>query len=46
MQFQNSPVNAPITNFHVSNEGNNSTNTIVGNSNVIVNANFGLTINV
>ena len=47
MQFQNSPVNAPITNVHVSNEGNNnSTNTIVGNNNVIVNANFGLTINV
>lgn len=46
MQFQNSPVNAPITNVHVSNEGNNnSTNTIVGNSNVIINANFGLTIN-
>ena len=47
MQFQNSPVNAPITNVHVSNEGNNnSTNTIVGNNNVIVNANIGLTINV
>jgi len=46
MQFQSSPVNAPITNVHVSNEGNNnSTNTIVGNNNVIINANFGLTIN-
>ena len=47
MQFQNSPVNAPITNVHISNEGsNNSTNTIVGDNNVIINANFGITINV
>jgi hypothetical protein len=47
MQFQNSPVNAPITNVHISNEGNNnSNNTIVGDNNVIVNANFGITINV
>lgn len=46
MQFQNSPVNAPITNVHISNEGNNnSNNTIVGDNNVIVNANFGITIN-
>ena len=46
MQFQNSPVNAPITNVHVSNEGNNnSNNTIVGDNNVIINANFGITIN-
>jgi hypothetical protein len=43
MQFQNSPVNAPITNVHNSNEGNNnSNNTIVGNNNVIVNFNFGV----
>ncbi len=47
MQFQNSPVNAPITNVHISNEGNNnSNNTIVGDNNVIINANFGITINV
>jgi hypothetical protein len=47
MQFQNSPVNAPITNVHNSNEGsNNSNNTIVGDNNVIINANFGITINV
>ena len=46
MQFQNSPVNAPITNVHISNEGNNnSNNTIVGDNNVIINANFGITIN-
>jgi hypothetical protein len=46
MQFQNSPVNAPITNVHISNEGNNnSNNTIVGDHNVIINANFGITIN-
>jgi hypothetical protein len=47
MQFQNSPVNAPITNVHISNEGsNNSNNTIVGDNNVIINANLGITINV
>jgi hypothetical protein len=47
MQFQNSPVNAPITNVHISNEGNNkSNNTIVGDNNVIINANFGITLNV
>ncbi len=46
MQFQQSPVNAPITNVHISNEGNNnSNNTIVGDSNVIINANLGITIN-
>jgi len=46
MQFQNSPVNAPITNIHISNEGNNnSNNTIVGDNNVIINANLGITIN-
>jgi len=46
MQFQNSPVSAPITNVHISNEGsNNSNNTIVGDSNTIFNFNFGLTIN-
>jgi len=39
-------VNAPITNVHISNEGNNnSNNTIVGDNNVIINANFGITIN-
>jgi hypothetical protein len=38
---------APITNVHISNEGNNnSNNTIVGDNNVIINANFGITINV
>ena len=47
MQFQNSPVNAPITNVHISNEGNNnSNNTIVGDHNLIINANLGITINV
>jgi len=46
MQFQQSPVNAPITNVHISNEGNNnSNNTIVGDNNVIINANLGITIN-
>ena len=46
MQFQNSPVNAPITNVHISNEGNNnSNNTIVGDNNTIMNFNFGITIN-
>ncbi len=46
MQFQNSPVNAPITNVHISNEGNNnSNNTIVGDNNTIINANLGITIN-
>src|SRR2546421_206178 len=46
MQFQNSPVNAPITNVHISNEGNNnSNNTVVGDNNVIINANLGITIN-
>jgi hypothetical protein len=43
MQFQNSPVDAPITNVHVSNTGNNnSTNTIVGDNNTIINFNFGI----
>jgi hypothetical protein len=46
MQFQQSPVNAPITNVHISNEGNNnSNNTIVGNHNTIYNFNFGMTAN-
>ena len=46
MQFQNSPVAAPISNVHISNEGdNNSNNTIVGDNNVIINANLGITIN-
>jgi len=36
-------VDAPITNVHVSNTGNNnSTNTIVGDSNTIINFNFGI----
>jgi hypothetical protein len=44
MQFQQSPVNAPITNVHNSNAGNNNTNnTIVGDYNLIINGN--LTIN-
>jgi hypothetical protein len=43
MQFQQSPVNAPITNVHISNEGNNnSNNTIVGDYNWIINFNFGI----
>lgn len=46
MQFQKSPVAAPITNVHNSNEGsNNSNNTIVGNNNTIFNFNFGTTSN-
>jgi hypothetical protein len=46
MQFQESPVNAPITNVHNSNEGNNnSNNTIVGDNNTIWNFNLGITIN-
>jgi hypothetical protein len=46
MQFQQSPVNAPITNVHISNEGNNnSNNTIVGDYNTIYNFNFGMTVN-
>jgi hypothetical protein len=46
MQLQNSPVNAPITSVHISNEGdNNSNNTIVGDQNLIINANLGITIN-
>jgi hypothetical protein len=45
MQFQQSPVDAPITNVHNSNEGNNnSNNTIVGDNNTIYNFNFGTTI--
>jgi len=37
-----SQVNAPITNVHISNEGNNnSNNTIVGDNNTIINFNFG-----
>jgi hypothetical protein len=45
MQFQQSPVNAPITNVHISNEGNNnSNNTIVGDHNKIYNFNFGMTV--
>ena len=40
------PVNAPHHNVHISNEGsNNSNNTIVGDNNVIMNANIGITIN-
>lgn len=46
MQFQNSPVDGPITNVHVSNEGdNNSNNTVVGDNSWIINANFGFVIN-
>jgi hypothetical protein len=38
MQFQESPVNAPITNVHNSNQGNNNANnTIVGDNNTIFN---------
>lgn len=45
MQFQNSDVNAPITNVHISNPGdNNSNNTIVGDNNVIFNTNIGISI--
>jgi hypothetical protein len=47
MQFQQSPVNAPIVNVHNSSAGNNnSTNTIVGDSNAIINFNFGIDIHV
>jgi hypothetical protein len=46
-QFQSSPVGAAVSNVHISNEGdNNSNNTIVGDNNVIINANLGITINV
>jgi hypothetical protein len=47
MQFQDSPVNAPITNVHVSNSGdNNVTNVITGDNNVIVNnVTYNITIN-
>jgi hypothetical protein len=47
MQFQDSPVNAPITNVHVSNEGdNNVTNVITGDNNVIINnVTYNITIN-
>jgi hypothetical protein len=42
MQFQDSPVNPPITAVHNSNEGdNNSNNTIVGDSNVIITSTSG-----
>jgi len=38
MQFQNTDVNAPILNDHISSQGNdNITNSNVGNNNVIVN---------
>jgi hypothetical protein len=47
MQFQESPVNAPITNVHNSNSGNNnSNNTIVGDNSVIINVQWGLSIHV
>jgi hypothetical protein len=47
MQFQNSDVNAPITNVHISNSGsNNSNNTIVGDNNVIFNTNIGVTVHI
>jgi hypothetical protein len=46
MQFQHSPETAPITNVHISNEGNNnSNNTIVGDHSWIINANFGFVFN-
>jgi hypothetical protein len=46
MQFQQSPVNAPITNVHISNDGdNNSNNTIIGDYNTIYNFNYAVTIN-
>jgi hypothetical protein len=41
LQFQKSPVAAPISNVHVSNEGDNNSNTIVGDHNTIINFNFG-----
>lgn len=43
MQFQNSPVGAPISNVHVSNflANNNSNNTIIGNQDLIINGNAG-----
>jgi hypothetical protein len=45
MQFQQSPVNAPIVNVHNSSAGNNnSTNTIVGDNNFIFNTNIGISI--
>lgn len=47
MQFQNSDVNAPITNVHNSNQGdNNSNNTIVGDNNLIINFQWGISIHV
>src|SRR6266550_2523368 len=46
MQFQNSPVAAPISNIHISNEGdNNSNNSIIGNSDLIINGNAGASAN-
>jgi hypothetical protein len=45
MQFQESPVNAPITNVHNSNQGNNNANnTIVGDNNTIFNFQVGISI--
>src|SRR2546428_3855253 len=47
MQFQNSPVAAPISNVHISNEGdNNSNNSNIGNSDLIINGNVGASANV
>jgi hypothetical protein len=47
MQFQDSPVNAPITNVHISNGGDNNTNNVItGDNNVIINnTNITITIN-
>jgi hypothetical protein len=43
MQFQKSPVRAAITNVHNSNPGdNNSNNTIVGDDDLIINGNVGV----
>jgi hypothetical protein len=37
MQFQDVTVNAPITNVHISNQGNNNaTNVAIGDDNVVV----------
>jgi hypothetical protein len=45
--FRRDQERAEIGIVHISNEGNNnSNNTIVGDNNVIINANFGITINV
>ena len=46
MQFQDSPVGAAISNVHISNEGdNNSNNSIIGNSDLIINGNTGASAN-